>query len=587
MDGLVTTVLDQDAVAGAVVVIVSGDNVILSKGYRLADARTGRLMTPDEDKVPLASVTKVFTALAILQLAREGRLALDEPVARHLPDLKLNQRFGDIRILHLLSHTAGLEDRYRGYFAAHDKLSATTELDHISKVLPQQVRPPEDVIAYSNASFVLLGAIVRAVSGLPFETYLAEAVLTPMGIDDPHFMHAPRKAGTVSPFHVWRDGRYHAIDPEPFAAIHTPSGGLALTGRDMARAMQFLLRTGSGSAGAISSANLAADMKRTAWPGRRAFAGRSLGYWTGTWAGHRVYHHGGSHFGFQSGMTLVPALDIGIFVAANGPGGDGLMALPRRLLREIAAPHERPSAAYTTCNMTCLHAYEGRYLTTRRNDTGLDRVVVPYQTAFTVTAQENHALLVTGLGHTRRFEAIGEDYFETPEGDTRLGFRRTNHGHITGAHLDGGFHSFDRLHFWHTQASLDSALWTALAGALLCLASAYSGWRARQRISSLPLWQGLTWIGIITVVTEVLDQSTHGDDLSMAASPGAGLWTMTVLYGVGAVSLLPVTVWLSSTNGKRHTGMGERFAVFAAVPFFVWSLFAAWKWNLPTAALTW
>nr|WP_319383556.1 serine hydrolase domain-containing protein [uncultured Roseibium sp.] len=587
MDGLVTTVLDQDAVAGAVVVIVSGDNVILSKGYRLADARTGRLMTPDEDKIPLASVTKVFTALAVLQLAREGRLALGDPIARHLPDLKLNQRFGDIRVLHLLSHTAGLEDRYRGYFAAHDELAATSELEHISKVLPKQVRPPEDVIAYSNASFVLLGAIVRAVSGLPFETYLAETVLAQMGIDDPHFMHEPRKAGTVSPFHVWQDGLYHAIDPEPFSAIHTPSGGLALTGRDMARAMQFLLRTSSGSAGAALSANLAADMKRAAWPDRRAFAGRSLGYWTENWAGHRVYHHGGSHFGFQSGMTLVPALDIGIFVAANGTGGDALMALPRRLLREIAAPHKRPSAARTTCNMTCLHAYEGRYLTTRRNDTGLDRVVVPYQTAFTVTASENSALLVTGLGHSRRFEAIGEDRFETPEGDTRLGFRRTNDGHIVGADLNGGLHSFDRLHFWHTETSLDSALWTALAGALLCLASAFSGWRARQQISSLPLWQGLTWIGIIAVFTEVLEQATHGDDLSVAASPGAGLWTMTILFGVGAASLLPVTVWLSSTNGEQHISKGERIAVLAALPFFVWSLFAAWKWNLPTAALTW
>ena len=83
VDGLVTTTLDRDAVAGAVVVIVSEDKIILSRGYRLADARTGRLMSAEHDVIPLASVTKVFTAMAILRLAQAGRLALDDPIYRH------------------------------------------------------------------------------------------------------------------------------------------------------------------------------------------------------------------------------------------------------------------------------------------------------------------------------------------------------------------------------------------------------------------------------------------------------------------------------------------------------------------------
>lgn len=586
VDGLVTTGLDQDAVAGAVVVIVSGGDVILSKGYRLADARTGRLMTPEDSVVPLASVTKVFTALAVLQLAREGQLALNDPIAKHLPELKLDQRFGEIRILHLLSHTAGLEDRYWGYLANHGNRAARSLLDRISAVLPAQVRPPEEVISYSNASFVLLGAIVTRASGLPFDTYLGEAVLAPMGVDAPLFMHERHAAGTVSPFHVWQNGSYKAVDPEPFPAIHTPSGGLALTGGDMGRVMLALLREASEDADAVGTASAIADLQRASWPDRPEFAGRTLGFWTEVWAGQEVFHHGGSHFGFHTNMTLVPALDIGIFVAANGPNGSSLTALPRRVLREIVAPIERPIAKRVNCDLNCLHPYEGRYFTTRRNETGLERILVPYQTAFAVTAMGGNTLLVSGLGHTRRFEAIGEDAFETPEGDARLGFRRNGEGRIAGAYLNGGIHSFDTLDFWHRSASLDSALWAALAGSFLCLAGAALGWRSRRRFLSTPLWLGGLWIGIIWGFVEILDQIEQADDLSALTSPGAGMWTLTLLYGTGVASLLFAAVLLLA-RGKEESPRAERFALLSALPFYSWSLFAAWKWNLPMAALVW
>ncbi|WP_306146080.1 serine hydrolase [Roseibium sp. MMSF_3412] len=586
VDGLITTGMDQDAVAGAVVVIVSGDDVLLSKGYRLGDARTGRLMTPDDDVVPLASVTKVFTALAILRLARESRLALNDRVSEHLSGLKLDQQFGDMRIIHLLSHTAGLEDRYWGYLADHGDRLDMTGLDRISAILPAQVRPPEDVISYSNASFVLLGAIVARVSGQPFEAYLREAVLTPLDVDTAHFMLERQAAGTISPFHVWQAGRYEAVDPEPFPAIHTPSGGLALTATDMGRVMQALLRKGSEGADALPVTRAIADLQRAAWPDRQAFAARTLGYWTEVWAGKQVFHHGGTHFGFHTNMTLVPALDIGIFVAANGPNGGSLMALPRRVLRELVFPGEQPVAKRMNCDQACLHAYQGRYITTRRNETGLDRILVPHQTAFTVTAMGNSTLLVTGLGHARRFEAIGDDGFETPEGDTRLGFRRNENGLIAGAYLNGGIHSFDALDFWHSSVSLDSALWTALTGSLLCLTGGALGWRSRQRYLSMPVCLGVLWIGIVFGSVEILEQITQGNDLAKLASPGAGMWTMTVLHGTGAASLLLAAAWLLATR-KERTLRAERLALISALPLFVWSLFAAWKWNLPMAALVW
>ena len=225
----------------------------------------------------------------------------------------------------------------------------------------------------------------------------------------------------------------------------------------MGRVMQALLAKKPDDARAAPRDQAIADLQRAALPGRRAFAGRTLGFWTELWAGQRVYHHGGTHFGFHTSMTLVPELDLGIFIAANGPNGSALMALPRRFLREVAAPAESAVTKRADCNRLCLRDYEGRYITTRRNETGLDRMLVPYETAFTVAAAADNVLLVSGLGHSRRFEPIGKDEFETPEGDARLGFRRNANGDIAGAYLNGGIHSFDRLGFWHTAISLDSA----------------------------------------------------------------------------------------------------------------------------------
>ncbi|WP_299505656.1 serine hydrolase domain-containing protein [uncultured Roseobacter sp.] len=587
VDGLVTTGLDQDAVAGAVVVIVSSDEVLLSRGYRLSDARTGRLMTPEQDVIPLASITKVFTALAILQLVDTGRIALDDPITRYLPGLELNQRFGDITIVHLLSHTAGLEERYSGYFAAHSERDALSRIAQISAILPRQIRPPEEAIAYSNASYVLLGEIVAQVSGQSFGDYVATSILRPVGIDAPHFMHEPSGTKTPSPFHVWDAGRYLAIDPSPFPAIHAPSGGLALTAEDMGRIMQMLLKQGAVDGAAALSPDAIADLQRPVWPNRAAFAGRTLGYWTDTWAGHTVYYHGGTHFGFHTNMVLIPALDLAFFIAANGPSGSALMGLPRRALREVVAPQTRQPSARVACDADCLHAYTGRFITARRNKTGLDRLRVRKAHKIEIRPTDEGMLLVSGLGYSRLFQATGEDQFETPEGDMRLGFRRDIAGRVMGAHINGGIFSFDRLAFWQSAISLHSGLAAALTGSLLCLAGAVAAWRSKRRAMGMSLWLGLAWLGCVIGSVAILNSVLNGRDLPSQATAGMGLWTLTGLYAAAAINSIWAGTWLARPLKASNWVQSDRLLVLVALPLFAWALLAAWMWNLPTATLTW
>lgn len=587
VDGLITTGLDQDAVAGAVVIVVSGDNVILSRGYRLSDARLGRTMTPEADIIPLASVTKVFAALAILQLAEDGRLSLDDPIIRHLPGLHLNQRFGDITVAHLLSHTAGLEERYSGYFAVHGEADNTPAIEQISRILPQQVRPPGNVISYSNASYVLLGEIIAQVSGQPFEEYITDAILSPLGIGNARFMNEPSELRGTSPFHVWDAGRYVAIDPAPFHAVHLSSGGLALTAEAMGRAMQMLLSQNPEDETTALTSTSIAKMYEPARPDAAEFSGRTLGYWTERWAGHTVYHHGGTHFGFHSNMVLIPSMDLGFFVAANSPSGNEITGLPRRVLREVIAPYERPVAPRTDCDSACLEDFTGHFLTVRRNESGLDRIHALNSHRMNVQKTDEEMLLVSGLGHSRLFQAIGQDKFETPEGDFRLGFRRDASGSVVRADFSGGMHTFDRIGFWHSAASLNSALWAALAGSLLCLVGAVIAWRSRGRLTSMPALLGVGWFAGAAICTAIIVPVMNGRDLSSHTSAPTGLWAITCLYTVAVATLLWAAAWFLRPPQSANTMRAERFAVLAAIPLFAWALLAAWIWNLPTAALTW
>lgn len=589
IDGATTTILDQHAVAGAVVTVVSGDEVIVSRGYRTADAETGRLMDPQTDPIPLASGTKVFTALAVLQAVEEGKLGLLDPIAKHLPDTAIEQPFGDITVRDLLGHMAGLEERYAGYFASVMSTgdpSATS----LGDILPRQVRPPSETIAYSNASYVLLGRIIAETSGLSFRDYIDRRFLAPLNAGRAGFMsEAVWHDGTVRPnhAHVWRSGRYTPWTPAPFPEHHLPSGGLAMTAAEVGRFMQAVLQGGRLQGRQIFTATTIARMTDPLAADRPDMAGRTLAFWAEEWAGHRVYHHGGSHFGFHALMVLVPSLDLGFFVAANSPSGSALTGLPRRVMREVISPGARPVVAQQTCDARCLEPYVGRFVTTRRNESGIDRLHALYANTIHVAAAGSDSLLVSGLGHTRLFKAIGTDQFMTNEGDMRLGFARGEAGSIERAFIRGGAQTFDRQGFWLRSASLQSGLLAVLVGVALCLTVAWRTKTQSPRAKNVPIVLAAVWTGLLIGMAALVAHVLTIYGLSHAAEPSIILWAMTGLFAVGAASVVAGLVW--SAMSMRNAG---RFRVaYAVMPvalaLFVWALVVAWVWNLPTAALFW
>src|SRR5262249_9125051 len=143
----------------------------------------------------IASITKLFTSTAVLQLRDAGKLQLDDPITRHLSWFNIQNRYSDappITIRHLLTHTPGLPPE-----AAFPYWTDATSppLDQITETLPQQetVRPPDIEWKYSNLGLALAGEIVAAVSGQSYEDYIEQHILDPLGMNstyirspDPH-----------------------------------------------------------------------------------------------------------------------------------------------------------------------------------------------------------------------------------------------------------------------------------------------------------------------------------------------------------------------------------------------------------------
>ncbi|HTE01569.1 MAG TPA: serine hydrolase domain-containing protein [Mucilaginibacter sp.] len=172
---------------GFTIGIVRNDSLIYAKGYGLANLEYNVPNTP-ETIFHMASVSKQFTAYAIVLLARQGKLNLDDDIRKYLtwfPDLKQK-----ITIRNLLNHTSGIRDQWQLLAMAGTRLDDVITEEQIVKVLSKQQAlnfKPGDEWSYSNSGFTMLGEIVRSVTGKSLRQFTDSAIFKPLGMNNTHF----------------------------------------------------------------------------------------------------------------------------------------------------------------------------------------------------------------------------------------------------------------------------------------------------------------------------------------------------------------------------------------------------------------
>ncbi len=286
-------------------------------------------------------MTKSFTALAVLRLRDEGRLSLDDSVARWVPEFERvslpTKDSAPIRVRHLLTHASGLpEDNPWG-----DQQLGASDAD-LTRWLRAGVpfsTPPGTRYEYSNYAFALLGRIVSRASGQPYERYLKTAILQPLGMKDTVLESAEVPAARkATGYRRHPDGTYSPEPPLPQGAFGA-MGGLWTTAEDLGRYVAFHLNAfpprDDAEAGPVRRASVR-EMNSLAWwnqlesqlaDGRPKGRVSGYGYGLGVTADcrfARIVSHGGGLPGYGSHMAWLPDYGVGIFAMTNltyaGPG---------------------------------------------------------------------------------------------------------------------------------------------------------------------------------------------------------------------------------------------------------------------------
>ena len=338
---------------GAAVIAVKDGKVVFRKAYGMANLELGVPLSP-ESVFRLGSITKQFTAVAILMLAEEGALSLDDPITKFLPDYPTQGH--TITVEHLLTHTSGIQSYtdMPGWMTSKVLSDMTlTELIDGFKKEPMQFAPGER-FRYNNSGFILLGAIVEKASGKPYAQFVKERIFTPLGMKSSSYgdnepVLAKRASGYTLAGDKLQNARYLSMT-QPHAA-----GALVSTVDDMAL-WDAALYEGK----LVKPASL-----ERAWTPYKLKDGKDNGYGYG-WAigklrGRRLIEHGGGIFGFVTHALRLPESRVYVAVLCNL---DRPKVGPSYLAKKVAAQvlgDPYPERKAITLDAKVLERYAGVY----------------------------------------------------------------------------------------------------------------------------------------------------------------------------------------------------------------------------------
>lgn len=598
-DGLMPYALRRNDIAGGVVAVVKDGRVLFARGYGYADLARRIPVSADSTLFRPGSTSKLFTWTAVMQLVEQGKLDLDRDVNDYL-DFRIPAWHGKpITLRELMTHTPGFEDVTRGLMpATPDQVNLER---YLKERLPARIFPPGELVAYSNYGCGVAGYIVQRIAGEPYEQYVEQHILKPLGMDHSTFTQplSPALAPLMSKGYLRAsDGR-----PQPFELVDpAPAGAMSTTAADMAKFMIAQLQDGRyGDTGILqpATARLMHSPQYAPAPGMPGF---DLGFYQEDRNGLRIIGHAGDTVVFHSDLHLLLDKNVGLFLSFNSagnPDAGGTLMLRRSIFHAFLDryfPSPLPARAPAPASAkTDAARVAGWYQSTRRNDSAMKLFNLLSQ--FQVAAAPDGTLTVSPMlvdtaGQPLRWREVAPLQYREVNGRDQLRF-------VAGA--DG------RIRYWTTTyipavmlfqrmpAARGKGTVLPLAGlSMLVVLLALAGWglgrwlrrhyhatlelppalhrtRLYSRLGALVLFLDL--IGWFVLLGSV------GTHLSLLLQGGAAPW-MTLLYVIGVVALLAVlAIVLHAVNGWRlaarslRVRLGETVLALAAL-YLGWFILA-------------
>ncbi len=332
LDGFMPYALATGDVAGAVVVVVKDGATLLQKGYGYADIAARKPVDPATTLFRPGSISKLTTWTAVMQLVEQGKLDLDADVNGYL-DFEIPARDGKpVTLRNIMTHTPGFEERIKDLIVPEGTPFAPLD-EYLKEWVPTRIFAPGTTPAYSNYATALAGYIVARTSGLPYDDYIEQHILTPLGMEHSTFRQPlPERLREFM-----ANGYATASDGEakPFeVVVAAPAGSQSSSGADMARFMIAHLQKGTLGEARILKAETAEQMHTTALTILPRVDRMLLGFYEQHRNGRRIISHAGDLAWFHSDLYLFIDDGIGLFISMNSSGKEGAPGKIRKAVFE-------------------------------------------------------------------------------------------------------------------------------------------------------------------------------------------------------------------------------------------------------------
>lgn len=328
IDAFVSGEMQANRIPGLALGLVHGDQIVQVRGFGTSD-QAGQPVTPQTPFL-IGSVTKSFTALAIMQLVEAGKVDLDAPAQRYLPWFRVADATASAKITvrELLNQTSGLPNNPD----IEDRVVLTgdmhTTLEQLVRGLStvQLDRRVGSSFEYANTNYCTLGAIIEAVSGESYATYVREHILVPLQMSHSYASAQDDLRAGLAQGHKWYFGLPFATDM-PIYPSFVPAGFIASNVEDMAHYLIAQLNAGRYEGATVLSANGITAMHMPAVAAKQAGPDTSygMGWFVGPLGGVPALYHGGDAHNYHSDMILEPQNGWGAILLVNA---DSFLADP-------------------------------------------------------------------------------------------------------------------------------------------------------------------------------------------------------------------------------------------------------------------
>ncbi|MEK5234808.1 serine hydrolase domain-containing protein [Paenibacillus sp. FSL L8-0470] len=479
-DEFMKTAMDKYHVPGVTLAVVKDGAVWLEKGYGYADVEAKVPVDPLKTRFSIASVSKVFTATAAMQLAEQGKLDLAADVNQYLPDsLQVaNSYKTPLTMKHLLTNTGGFanaEQREGAWSNTVPEQRVPLE-QTLQKLLPPLVRAPGDAVQYSNEGFTLAGYIVERASGLSYDDYIRQHIFAPLHMDNSLTYLTPERLNQQLAQGYSYDKGF--VKMKQGEVLTYPAGSIWSTADDMSKFVLAHLQGRGQGESSILQQDTAKQMYSQQYSTHPLMPGYAYGFFQ-NYKNPAILVHPGDTEAFSSLISIMPSKGLGFFVGCNSQyeGDDGTFrdAFEEQFYSFFGVSLDQPLAESTgeaTEPAASIQAYAGTYAMVISEGLGPGVSKLRYQMVtpkVAVSEQGEVTLKSAGEELNGQYTQIGKQIFYNKKANKYLVLKE-GEGGSKYVVLDTTvpFQAFVKLNPW--EAGAGGLAWkVALAGALLGL----------------------------------------------------------------------------------------------------------------------